>query len=278
MTAPAAPRAALLALLPAVLLAAAAEGAHAQDDPGILKRITDQAEAQILDQLETEYGATDAAAIPPAVADLFARGQEQADLLGEALLDSDMGGAREHFLSAMGYFKQVTRMMAAAPVAEGQPAAPDRAAGRDLSSELNRISKYVGILKTISAKHGAGADFGAIDSLIEQARREIAGGTGDPPATIDRLGELVNLAEAGIREHAYMGASDRAKQFVDEQLGDMEGRLAGALDAGADPSRVAEAHILAERVRYLIAEDEIDGAKSILRELFDLVDRIEGSV
>ena len=277
MTAQAAPRAALLALIPAALLAAAAEGAHAQDDPGILKRITDQAEEQILNQLGMEYGAS-AAAVPAAVADLFARGQEQADLLEGALLDSDMDKAREHFLSAMGYFKQVTRMMTAAPTTEEQPPAPGRAAGRDLSSELNRTSKYVEILKAISAKHGAGADFGAIDSLIEQARREIAGGAGDPRATMDRLGELVHLAEAGIREHASMGASDRAKQFVDEQLGDMEERLAGALDAGADPSLVAEAHILAERVRYLIAEDEIDGAKAILRELFDLADRIEGSV
>jgi len=258
---------AISALLAGTLSAPLAGDAHAQNDPDILKRIAQEAETQIESQIGETYGSYDAA--PPEIRERFELGHEQVVLLGEALESSDVEEARGHFLSAMKHFKEITRVIAA-PAAQTED--------RDLLSELNRLANYVDSLKRVSDTHNTGIDFEGIDSLIDQARSEISGGTGDPAATIDQVKSLIRDIKNNLREHASQSASDRARQFVEEQLDGIDQRLARALDAGADPSQLEEARGLVEEIRTMMERNETEDAKQILRELIGLIKQIERSV
>ncbi len=269
-----------LALLAVSALAAGAlftsltDGAFAQNDPDILKRIAEEAQAQIEDQIRGTYDGYDAA--PPQVKEEFELGGQQVVLLGESLESSDVEEARGHFLSAMRHFKEITRMIAPRAAEEGT-ASPAQAADRDPLSELNRLVRYVDSLRQVSDRHDTGISFGGIDSLIDRARSEITHGTGNPAATVDQIRSLIQDIKKDIREHASSSASDRARQFVERQLGGIDERITGASDAGADPSQIGEARGLIDEIRTMMAGGEIEDAKRLLRELIQLARQIESS-
>ena len=75
-----------------------------------------------------------------------------------------------------------------------------------------------------------------------------------------------------------MRASDRIKQFVDSQLGNIEKKLTRALDAGADETQIDKAHKLIAEIKVLISENDIDNAKMVFHDLNKLMKNIVHSV
>ena len=245
---------------------------YAQNDPNILLRIATQADKQIENQLDHVYGNS----VPVEIQSLYAQGHAAVNSLENSLPD-DVEQAKEDFLTAMKSFMQISRMISGS-VTEAKVATSTTVSDRDLSSELDRLEKYVQNLKTISEKHNTGINFEKIDSLINEAHNQLDDGTGNPSEIIDKLKRLINSIQKDIREFASQGASDRIKQFVDKQLGKIEKKLTRALDAGAADAQIDKAHELIDQIKVLISENEIDNAKMVFHELNKLMKNIERSV
>ena len=245
--------------------------AYAQNDPNILLRIAEQADKQIKNQLDSSYGDS----IPSDIEDLYDQGHKAVESLEESLPDN-IEQAREDFLTAMKSFKQISRIISE-PVEETTISKFTKVVNRDLSSELDRLEKYVKNLKTISEKHNTKISFEEIDKAIDDAQIQIDEGTATPEI-IDQLKHLINSIQKEIRESASHGTSDRIKQFVDKQIQKIEKKLTKASDAGADETQIGEAFDLITKIRSLIESNDIDNAKIVFHELNKLVKNIERSV
>lgn len=249
--------------------------AYAQNDLNILVRIAGQAETQIHNQLTTSYG-VDKSQWPSDIQSLYEKGQTAVDSISESLPD-DPDQAKKDFLIAMKSFRQISKMLSE-PSIESKVSTSD-ISDKHLSSQLDRIEKYVKTLKTISEKHGSQIDFEHVDSLIREARDQVDNGEIENPSeTIDQLKRLINSIQKEIRDDASHGASDRVKQFVNKQLDNIERKLVKALDAGADETQIDKARELIDEIQTLISENQIENAKIVFHELNKLLKNIERSV
>jgi hypothetical protein len=245
--------------------------AYAQNDPNILLRIAEQADKQIKNQLDRSYGNS----IPFDIKDLHDQGHKAVVSLKKSLPD-DIEQAREDFLMAMKLFKQISKMISE-PIEKSTISKSTRVADRDLSSELDRLEKYVENLKTISKKHNTGIIFDEIDQLIESARTQIETETASPEI-IDQLKHRVNSIQQKIHDSSSDGTSDRINQFVEKQLEIIDRKLTKASDAGADVTQIDNARDKISETRSLIEESDIGNAKIVFNELNKLVKNIERSV
>ena len=262
----------VLFALSSIVLVSLTGSAYAQNDPYILEKIASQADAQILNQLKGIYGDS----IPSDIQVLYDHGHQAVNSLKENLDTGNIEQARQDFLAAMNSFKQITKMISASITSTQSTDTPD--SDRDLQSELIRLVKYVKSIKKISDNHNTGIDFTPIDHLINQAHSEITTGTGNPTDTIDQLKRLVESAKKNIGEHASHGASDRVKQFINEQLVQIEEKLTNVSDAGANSAEVVVAYELIIEIKTLMSENKVDDAKKIFLNLIDLVNGIESSI
>ena len=245
--------------------------AYAQNDSNILLRIAVQADKQISKQLERSYGDS----VPSDIQTVYLKGHTAVKSLEKSLPD-DIEQARNDFLTAMKSFKQISRIISE-PVEEATISKFTRVVDRDLSSELDRLEKYVENLKTISKKHNTEITFEEIDDLIGEARNQINEGTATPEI-INKLKHLVDSIQKEIRESSSHGASDRIKQFVEKQLEIIDRKLTKASDAGADGTQIDNAHDKISEIRSLIENNDIGNAKIVFNELNKLVKNIEHSV
>jgi len=244
--------------------------AYAQNDLNILLRIAEQADKQIKNQLDRSYGNS----IPSDIKDLHDQGHKAVESLKKSLPD-DVEQARENFLIAMKSFKQISKMISE-PIEKATISKSTRVADRDLSSELDRLEKYVENLKTISKKHNTGITFDEIDALIESARTQIE--TETAPEIIDQLKDRVNSIQRKIRDSSSDSTSDRIKQFVEKQLKTINKKLTKAPDAGATADQIGEAVTLIDQIESSIENNDIGNAKLVFYELNKLVKNIERSV
>jgi DNA-binding transcriptional MerR regulator len=173
-------------------------------------------------------------------------------------------------------FKQISKMISE-PIEKSTISKSTRVADRDLSSELDRLEKYVENLKTISKKHNTGITFDEIDQLIESARTQIETETASSEI-IDQLKHRVNSIQQKIRDSSSDGTSDRINQFVEKQLKTINKKLTKASDAGATADQIGEAVKLIDQIKSSIENNDIDNAKLVFHELNKLVKNIERSV
>jgi vacuolar-type H+-ATPase subunit I/STV1 len=245
--------------------------AYAQNDMNILLRIASQADSQIENQLNNSYGDE----WPEDIRSLYDEGHKAVESIEDSL-DNNPEQAKKDFLIAMKSFKQISKMISE-PTTESKTTAYYDS-DRYLSSQLDRIEKYVKTLKTISEKHGSEINFSKVDFLIQQAREQITGKTGNPSDIINQLKDLINSIKEDIRDSASDEASDRVKQFVNKQLDNIERKLVKASNADADQSQIEEAYQLIDKIRNLISENQIDNAKIVFHDLNKLLKNIEHSV
>lgn len=245
--------------------------AYAQSDLNILLRIATQADSQIENQLNNSYGDD----WPSDIQSLYDKGHTAVESISDSLPDNPEQ-AKKDFLIAMKSFKQISRMISE-PTTESKTTAYYDS-NRHLSSQLDRIEKYVKTLKTISDKHGSEINFEPVENLIEQARYQIENKTGNPSDSINQLKDMINSIKEDIRDSASDGASDRVKQFVNKQLDNVEKKLEKASNAGANNTQIEKAYQLIDEVRNLISENQIDNAKIVFHELNKLLKNIERSV
>ena len=244
--------------------------AYAQNDPSILLRIAIQADKQIVNQLDRVYGDQ----IPNNLQILYDKGHGAVESLDESL-SNDIEKAKQDFLLAMNSFMQISRIISQSSEKTVVVTVSDKS-NRDLTSEIDRLEKYVKTLETISKKYNTDveSDFIKIYDLIQELRIQINNGYGAYDDVINEIKIILNSIKNDIRESAIEQRSDFIKRFFDRLLDRIDKELTKAQDNGIDQIQIDKASVLILEIRELLSKNQINDAKIVFAELKGLMKNI----
>ena len=244
--------------------------AHGQNDPSILLRIAVQADNQIVNQLNNVYGNES----PNNIKILYEKGHLAVTSLNQSLSNNDIKKAKQDFLLAMNSFMQISRSISQSSEKVVVVSISEKF-NRNISSEIDRLEKYVKSLENISKKYDIDveSDFIKIHDLIQELRAEI-NNVNEVHAGIKKIKVLLDSIKNDIRESASKHKSDFIKRFLDRLLDKITNQLIMAEDNGVDQTQISKASELILEIRELLSQNQINGAKVIFAELKELMKNI----
>jgi len=248
--------------------------AYGQNDPSILLRIAVQADKQIVNQLDRVYGDQ----IPNNLQILYDKGHRAVYSLDESLPD-DIEKAKQDFLLAMNSFMQISRIISQSSEKAVVVTVSDKS-NRDLTSEIDRLEKYIKTLEKISKKYNTNveSDFIKIYDLIQELRIQINNGYGSYDDVINEIKIILDSIKNDIRESAIEQRSDFIKRFFDRLLNQIDKLLTHAQDNDVDQIQIDKAHALILEIRELLSKNQINDAKVVYVELKELMKNIGYSI
>ena len=234
--------------------------AYGQNDPSILLRIAIQADKQIINQL-------DGVQIPNNIKILYDKGHVAVESLNQSLSNNDIGKAKQDFLLAMDSFMQISRIMSQSSEKVVVVTTSEKP-NRNISSEIDRLEKYVKNLENISKKYDVNveSDFIKIHDLIQKLRIQIKD-LNETDAGIKKIKIILSSIKKDIRESASKHKSDFIKQFFDRLLDKINNQLTKAQDNGEDQTQIDKANELILEIRELLSKNQINSAKIVYSEL-----------
>ena len=248
--------------------------AYGQIDPSILLRIAVQADKQIVNQLDRVYGDQ----IPNNLQILYDKGHRAVYSLDESL-PNDIEKAKQDFLVAMNSFMQISRTISQSSEKAVVVTVSDKS-NRNLTSEIDRLEKYIKTLEKISKKYNTNveSDFIKIYDLIQELRIQINNGYGSYDDVINEIKIILNSIKNDIRESAIQHRSDFIKRFFDRLLNQIDKLLTHAQDNNVDQIQIDKAHALILEIRELLSKNQINDAKVVYVELNELMKNIGYSI
>jgi len=257
----------LLALIVSMVFSGIPISVEAQADPSILLKIALQAQKQIETQISNQQ-------VSDEVQKLFEEGSAEVDSLKDSLENDDISSARNHFLSAMKIFKKISQMILEGPTIEAVTSVSNTA--HSLSSDLERVIKFLSKLKAIAEKHDSGVDFSEIERLISITKSNIHDGNFDEAKkNIVQIKHLISDIKITLVAQANESKTARAKDFAQKHLE----KLANFIEKvkkleGIDPSQIQEAERILSEVKNLLSDGNTDEAFKLLRTLNELVKKL----
>jgi len=244
--------------------------AYGQSDPSILLRIAVQADKQIVNQLDRVYGDQ----IPNNLQILYDKGHRAVYSLDESL-PNDIEKAKQDFLLAMNSFMQISRTISQSSEKVVVVTVSDKS-NRDLTSEIDRLEKYVKTLEKISKKYNTNveSDFIKIYDLIQELRIQINNGYGEYDDVINEIKVILDSIKNDIRESAIKQRSDFIKRFFDRLLNQVDKLLTHAQNNDVDQIQIDKASALILEIRELLSKNQINDAKVVFAELKELMKNI----
>ena len=244
--------------------------AYGQSDPSILLRIAVQADKQIVNQLDRVYGDQ----IPNNLQILYDKGHRAVYSLDESL-PNDIEKAKQDFLLAMNSFMQISRTISQSSEKVVVVTVSDKS-NRDLTSEIDRLEKYVKTLEKISKKYNTNveSDFIKIYDLIQELRIQINNGYGEYDDVINEIKIILDSIKNDIRESAIKQKSDFIKRFFDRLLNQVDKILTHAQDNDVDQIQIDKASALILEIRELLSKNQINDAKVVFAELKGFMEKI----
>ena len=248
--------------------------AYGQSDPSILLRIAVQADKQIVNQLDRVYGDQ----IPNNLQILYDKGHRAVYSLDESL-PNDIEKAKQDFLLAMNSFMQISRTISQSSEKVVVVTVSDKS-NRDLTSEIDRLEKYVKTLEKISKKYNTNveSDFIKIYDLIQELRIQINNGYGEYDDVINEIKVILDSIKNDIRESAIKQRSDFIKRFFDRLLNQVDKLLTHAQNNDVDQIQIDKASALILEIRELLSKNQINDAKVVFAELKELMKNIGYSI
>ena len=250
--------------------------AYAQNDLSILLRIAIQADKQIVNQLDRVYGDQ----IPNNLQILYDKGHGAVESLDESL-SNDIEKAKQDFLLAMNSFMQISRIISQSSE-KTIVVTKSVKYERDLSSEIDRLEKYITSLEDVSKKYDINvkSDFIQIHDLIQELRNrnQISNENTNYDDIINKIKLILNSIKNDIRESAIEQRSDFIKRFFDRLLDRIDKQLTKAQDDGIDQFQIDKGHTLILEIRELLLKNQIHDAKLVYGELRELMQNIGYSI
>ena len=243
--------------------------AHAQNDPSILLRIAVQADKQILNQLDKKYGND----IPNNIQILYDKGHASVKSLDESLPD-DVEQAKKDFLTSMDSFMQISRIISQS--SEKVVVTIYKKSNTDLSSEIDRLEKYVKTMETISKKHDLDVknDFVKIHNLIQELRNQTNDQNVINNDLIGQIKIILDSVKNKISESSSKHQSNFIKQFLEKLLDKIEKQLTNVQGDNIDQTQIDKGHELILEIRDLLSKNQINSAKIVYSELKELMKNI----
>ena len=247
-----------------------ANQAYAQNDPSILLRIATQADKQIVNQLNEAYGNVS----PNNIKILYEKGHLAVESLNQSLSTNDIEKAKQDFLLAMNSFMQISRTISQSSEKSVQVATFEKS-NRSISSEIDRLERYVKSLENISKKYDIDveSDFVKIHTLIQELRIEM-NNVNEVQIGIKKIKVILDSIKNDIRESASKHKSDFIKRFFDRLLDRIDNQLTKAQENNIDQSQINKASELILEIRELLSKNQINNAKLVFGELQEIMNNI----
>ncbi len=257
---------ALMLLVAGIGLGGIADSASAQDDPAILLELAKRAQDQISDQVSENPSDN--------IKRMFGEGTHHVESLEKSIHAGDAESAKEHFLSAMKIFKEISiRLSASDHISQTESAEATSSDAKNPTSDLNRLSAYVQSLKTIAGKHDAAIDFSTLDRLFDAAAQQIR--SHEYRLALETLQEIrqeVAKIKKELRDKALQQESERAKHYAQKYLEQLDRLIENAKKQGVSDEIIEKLEAAKENLSSADNPSEI--AKEI-RKIMSIKDQFE---
>ncbi len=155
--------------------------------------------------------------VPTEITRLFKQGSDETDALSNAIDKKDVGSARQHFLSAMNFFKTTNNKINSLNVTQVNN--QQQTEELQLQSEITRIGKIGETLKTIAIMNHVSFDFTQFDQLIQKAKQDLDNdNVSEASKLVEQANRIVTDVHHSITVIANQKNSDRAKDFTAKQI------------------------------------------------------------
>lgn len=146
---------------------------------------------------------------PDEITSLFKQGSDETNKLSKAIDKQDVVSARQHFLSAMNFFKATNdkiNSLNATGVNDQQ-----HVDAMKLQSEIMRLEKFGQTLQTIAITNNINFDFTPFDKLIQKAKQDLdAGKTTETSKLIVSANQFLVDAHDSLAAVAKQRTSDKS--------------------------------------------------------------------
>jgi len=145
---------------------------------------------------------------PAEITSLFKQGSSETDALSKAIAKQDIVSARQHFLSAMNFFKATNDKINSLNATVGND--QQRVDDIQLQSEITRLEKFGQTLRTIALTNNINFDFTPFDKLIQKATQDLdAGKITEASKSIASANQFMNDAHDSLATVAKQRTSDK---------------------------------------------------------------------
>lgn len=256
---------ALMLLVASIGLGGITNSASAQDDPAILLKLAKRAQDQISSQISDNSS--------DKIKRMLNEGTNHVESLEKAIRSDNVESVKEHFLSAMKIFKEISRNLSATDSvsrAESTTAASDV---RNPTSDLKRLFAYVESLKTIAKKHDAAIDFSSLDRLFTTAIQQIRSHEYQQAfETLKEIKQEVIQVKKELREKASQQESQRAKHYAQKYLEQLDRLIENAKKQGVSAEIIEKLETAKENLSS--ADNPAEIVKEI-RKIMNIKDQFE---
>ena len=265
----------LLILVSSMILGGMTNTAQAQTDPSILLKIAKHAQKQLENQINQDSS--------DKTKQLFKDGAQQIKALEESLRNNEIDLAKQHFLSAMRIFKEVSQQLSINQSPQVEMATL-KATAEDPSADLLRMQNYVDNLKIIAKKYNTSVDFSELDDLFVTAKKQIIDKQfADALQTISKIKQITVDFNNEIRSYASQQEQSRAKEYAQKYLEQLDRLIENAKNKGLSEDIIQKLETARENLSSATNPHEIiKQIKEIIsiKEQFELTknDRLESRV
>ena len=265
----------LLILVSSMVLGGMTNTIQAQTDPSILLKIAKHAQKQLENQINQDSS--------DKTKQLFKDGAQQIKALEESLRNNEIDLAKQHFLSAMRIFKEVSQQLSINQSSSTEMATL-KATAEDPSADLLRMQNYVDNLRTIAKKYNTAVDFSEIDDLFVTTKKQIIDRQFDDALqTISKIKQITVDFNNKIREYASQQEQSRAKEYAQKYLEQLDRLIENAKNKGLSEDIIQKLETARENLSSATNPHEIiKQVREIIsiKEQFELTknDRLESRV
>ena len=202
-----------------------------------LVNIATQARTQVKLQLDRADN------VPGDIKTLYEQGNSETELLINSVKQQDVEQSKQHFLSAMRIFKQISMTFSSTKTVAPQVTQPVQAPTSNINykASVNRMENYIYALKELVAKNNISIDFTNLDELIQDAKENIAkGDMTSVGKTYDDLKIAIADTQSLIKEKTNQKLIDRAKSFANEYIVRIDTMINHAKELGISDDDVAK--------------------------------------
>jgi hypothetical protein len=221
----------------------------AQEDPSILTKIAKRAQDQILIQISNDS--------PKEILKLFEDGKKEVEAIEESLITNDLTSAKEHFLSAMRIFTEISRQSATTQFSHTETTTT-QTTQLNPSNDLLRMYSYVNNLKAIAKNHNSTIDFTQLNGLFEIARNQINSNQfNEVSQTIHEIKKSIIEINAELRQQASHQESNRAQAFAQKYLKQLDRLIELAQDTGKSEDIIEKLKVARESLTLATSPGDI---------------------
>ena len=224
--------------------------ALAQNDPTILLTIAKNAEDQIRINLSDNSSNT--------VKKLFEEGSNHVISLSHAIDENNSELAKNHFLSAMRIFKEISKLTADTYSTTISKEEKSSTAEINPTSDLVKLYRYTSSLKSITEKNHLTVDFSKINNQFETARNQIISKQFvEAQKTIIEIKESLYEIEKLLHDQTSQQESERANKYAQKYLEQLDRLIKGAKNQGVSDNIINKLEDAREQLSQATTTQEI---------------------